>query len=77
MVTISSALSASSELSISVRTGLGARRSAAFALAAGRPDARRAAGRLAPVPGRAVMVDVGILRIVRLLGWWLFWSADS
>ena len=68
MLTISSALSASSELSISVRTAGGALRSAGLALAAGRPGARRAAGRLALAPERAVMVGVVDLRIVRLLG---------
>ena len=67
MLTISSALSASSEVSISVRTGLGALVGAGLA-AVWRPGARRAAGRLAPVLGRAVMVDEVDLRIVRLLG---------
>lgn len=72
MLTISSALSASSEVSISVRTGLGAfslpRGVAAGLAVVWRPEARRAAGRLAPAPGRAVMIDEVDLRIVRLLG---------
>ena len=72
MLTISSALSASSEVSISVRTGLGAfslpRGAAAGLAVVWRPEARRAAGRLAPVPGRAVMVGALGFGIVRLLG---------
>src|SRR5579883_2025216 len=66
MVTISSALSASSDVSISLTTGFGSRGSGRLAAgAADFRDALRWVGRFGPLPAKAVNVgtlDLGIWR---------------